>query len=319
MHYLHDANSEASVNINSEDLRSFIAVADMGHVSAAADALGVSQPTLSRRIARVERAFGGTLFERNGRGIELNMRGRVVLLHARRADQELVNARKEVQRLLDPEHGTVRLDFMHSLGTWMVPDFLRAYRAKHPHVDFQLHQGAAQDLTSRVLSGESDLALIAPRPKLLDALSGWAPLFSQRLALAIPLDHPLARKNSPIRLEEAHDVPFVGMLPGFGTRMLLDDLAHRAGFTPQLVFESMELTTVIGLVGAGLGVGLVPLDDPYLVPKNVVLRPLTPVVKRELGMVWRKESQPAPAVEQFRTFILDRSPALVASAYAGLS
>ncbi len=89
-----------------------------------------------------------------------------------------------------------------------------------------------------------------PRP---DAALGWHQIKVQRLGLAVPEDHWAANRRE-VRLAEFAADPFIGMLPGYGTRMLLDALADDAGFSPHLVFESMELTTVAGLVAAGLGV-----------------------------------------------------------------
>lgn len=288
------------------DLRGFIAVAESGHLTESAAALGIPQPTLTRRIRRVETAVGASLFDRAGRRLVLNSRGRAYLPHVRAALAELAEGRSRVARLMDPDRGTVRLDFMHSLGTWMVPDLLRDYRALHPAVDVQLHQGAARVLIDRVLTDAADVALVGPRPTESEgegAVLGWHQLELQRLALAVPEGHPLAA-DTPVSLREAAGEPFIGMLPGYGTRMLLDRIAADLGFTPDLVFESMELTTVAGLVSAGLGVALLPLDDPYLAPRGIVLRPLDPPQHRELGLVWRAGAQEAPPVDQFRRFVI---------------
>lgn len=200
---------------------------------------------------------------------------------------------------MDPDRGTVRLDFMHSLGTWMVPDLLRTYRARYPHVEFQLHQGAAQELVDRVLAGEADLALVGPRP--LDAAPhalSWALLERQRLGIAVPAEHWVGNADT-VTMAQFDGEPFIGMLPGYGTRMFLDDLVAAADITPRFVFDSMELTTVAGLVEAGLGSALLPLEDPYLQARNVI--PLDPPAYRELGLVWRPGDD-APAVAQFRDF-----------------
>ncbi|MDO5669276.1 MAG: LysR family transcriptional regulator [Corynebacterium sp.] len=287
------------------DLRGFVAVAESGHLTETAQALGIPQPTLSRRIRRVETVVGAELFDRLSRRLVLNARGRAYLPHARSALTELAEGRAKVARLMDPESGTVRLDFMHSLGTWMVPDLLRDYRALHPGVDFQLHQGASRALIDRVLADATDVALVGPRPAEAGGTLGWHQLELQRLALAVPEGHRLAGQG-PIDLREAAAEPFIGMLPGYGTRMLLDRIAADLDFTPQLVFESMELTTVVGLVSAGLGVALLPLDDPYLAPQGIVLRPLDPPQHRELGLVWRAGAQEAPPVDQFRRFVMGR-------------
>ncbi|OFT58695.1 LysR family transcriptional regulator [Corynebacterium sp. HMSC05E07] len=289
--------------MNLEDVRGVVAVADHGLVGAAADALGLSQPALTRRVQRVEADLGASLFQRSGRRLRLNSRGRAFVAQARRMLTAENAARDAVARLMDPERGTVRLDFMHSLGTWMVPELLKAYRTEHPHVDIRLHQGAARVLVERVLAGESDLALVGPRPDT-DSAVGWHQLKLQRLGLAVPEGHwAVGREN--VRLRDFAEEPFIGMLPGYGTRMLLDDLTAHAGFSPRLVFESMELTTVAGLVAAGLGSALLPLDDPYLHTSNLI--PLEPAAYRELGLVWRIGDE-APPVERFKDFVVGNPP-----------
>lgn len=293
-------NSTGDLRI--EDLRCFIEVAESGHLTATADHLGIPQTTLSRRMARVEKHVGTPLFERAGRRLHLNPRGQAFLVHAHRIAAEMDAATAQIARLMDPELGTIRLDFMHSLGTWMVPELIRTFRTDHPRVEFELHQGSANTLGERVLGDAADLALVGPKPPEVGTDLDWAPLLRQRLALAVPEGHRLDG-TGPVALQEADGEPFVAMLPGFGTRMLLDDLASAAGMTPDVVFESMELTTVSGLVSAGLGVGVLPLGDPYLPTVGVNLRPLEPPVFRELGLVWKIPAGPAPSVEIFRDFV----------------
>ncbi len=285
-----------------EDLRSFIEVATTGHLTETAERIGIPQPTLSRRVARVEKHAGSALFERTGRRLILNTRGHAFLPFAQRIIDEMDAAAVHMKRLMDPELGTIRLDFMHSLGTWMVPELIRTFRQDHPRVEFQLHQGAANVLVERVLIDAADLALVGPKPPEVGTVLGWAPLLRQRLALAIPNGHRLDREGS-IGLGEVEGEPFVAMRSGFGTRQLLDALAVEAGISPNVVFESMELTTVAGLISAGLGVGLVPLGDPYFPIAGLKMRPLHPPAYRELGLVWRLGAGPAPAVEVFRDFI----------------
>ncbi|WP_018296899.1 LysR family transcriptional regulator [Corynebacterium lubricantis] len=283
------------------DLEGFLAVVQAGHLGAAADKLHIPQPTLTRRVQRVEKFAGAQLFDRVSGRLILNARGRAFSVHAETVLNELSAARAQVARLMDPERGSVRLDFMHSLGTWLVPDLLRAYRAEHPHVQFSLHQGPSDYLTERVLRDDADVALVGPRPT--DDRLGWVTLARQRLAIAFPSGEG---GSGPIDLGEVANSPWVGMLPGYGTRTILDELTAQAGFTPNFVFESMELTTVAGLVSAGLGVALLPMDDPYLAVSGVVLREIKPTVFRDLGMVWRLDASASPPVDQFREFVAGR-------------
>ena len=270
--------------------------------------LGVSQSALSRRLSALEAEVGAELFDRRGRHLILNECGRALAAHTRDALESWKRGVAEVHRLMDPEQGTVRLDFMHSLGTWMVPDLLRSYRELHPRVEFKLVQGAAQTLIDHVLDRSADLALVGPKPAELVAAGEleWAELTTQRLALAVPKNHRWAHRES-ISIAEAKDEPFIAMLEGYGTRMLLDDLTAEAGFRPRLVFESMELTTLAGLVSAGLGVAILPLGDPNLVISGITMLPLTETRERELGIVWLPNTSPAPAADAFRDFVMGRS------------
>lgn len=269
--------------------------------------LGISQSALSRRLAALESEVGAPLFDRHGRHLELNECGKALATRAAEASDTWKRGVEEVHRLMDPERGTVRLDFMHSLGTWLVPELVGAYRQEHPHVTFQLVQGAAQTLIDHVLAGEADVAFVGPKPAAFveSGELGWKQLATQRLALAVPSAHRWAGREE-VSIAEAIEEDFVAMLPGYGTRMLLDELTARAGFRPRLVFESMELTTLSGLVSAGLGVAVLPLGDSNIVIPGMQLIPLKEKRERELGMVWRTKASPALAAEAFREFVSAR-------------
>lgn len=286
----------------------FLDLAESQNMVDSALGLGVSQSALSRRLSALEDEVGAELFDRRGRHLILNECGRALSAHTRDALESWERGVAEVHRLMDPEQGTVRLDFMHSLGTWLVPDLLRSYRELHPRVEFKLVQGAAQTLIDHVLDRSADLALVGPKPAEQVAAGDleWAQLTSQRLALAVPADHRWSHRES-ISIAEAKDEPFIAMLEGYGTRMLLDDLTAEAGFRPRLVFESMELTTLAGLVSAGLGVAILPLGDPNLVIPGITMLPLTETRERELGIVWLPNTSPAPAADAFRDFVVERS------------
>ncbi|WP_448851252.1 LysR family transcriptional regulator [Corynebacterium sp. 335C] len=282
------------------DLDWFTDLARTCHMGDTAARLGIPQPTLSRRLSALERRLGARLFDRSGRGLALNDRGRIFADAAGRAMRELAAAEAEIARLTDPRRGPVRLDFMHSLGTWMVPDILRGANRARPDSPIELHQGAGRLLVERVLAGETDLALVGPRPAEADGPLEWTPLTRQRLAIALPAGHRLAGSRAPLRMAAVADEPFIAMLPGYGTRELLDALCAGAGFAPRLVFESMELTTVAGLVSAGLGVALLPLERgpaaSELTVPGVVRRPVAPKAWRELGMVRLREREMTPPV-----------------------
>ncbi|MEJ5927878.1 LysR substrate-binding domain-containing protein [Corynebacterium sp. H128] len=301
-------NPEDELNLASSDIASFLAVAESGHLTETAARLGVPQPTLSRRIARLEEELGATLFDRVGRTLQLNTRGRAFQRYARALLSAAEAGSREVHRLMDPELGTVRIGFMHSLGTWLVPALLREYRARYPKVQFELRQGPARELEQAVLDDALDLAFVSPEPASTDV--AWTTVAQQRLGLAVPAGHKFATKTA-VKLSAAKDEPFIGMLPGYGIQIILNRLAADAGFEPKIAFETMEMTTVAGLVAAGLGVALLPMGDSALVPEGVSVVPLTPTQGRDIGMIWRAGLAEAPPVELFRQFVLGKMQVLV--------
>ena len=169
------------------------ALARERHFGRAAATCGVSQPTLSRAIARLEARVGVALFDRVNRRLRLNAYGAVLLEHARRATAEMRSADERIAALRDPDKGTVRLAFLHSLASWFVPDLLRRFRLHAPQVGFDLFQGAAHELTDRVREGHADLAITSPPPVGQGFV--WHGLYSERLCVAVPLEHRLAKRS----------------------------------------------------------------------------------------------------------------------------
>ncbi len=284
-----------------DGLRWFIALAETEQVTAASDMLRISQPTLSRRLARLERDLGVELFDRHGRRLELNDRGRVLLEHARRASAELSAAQHEIASFDSPDRGTVRLSFLHSFGTWLIPRVLRAYREQRPRVSFTLYQDAAQALVERVVDGRDDLAFVSPRPRT--ALVRWEPITHQWLALAVPTGHPLGEGTS-LDLAAAANESFIVMHEDYGMRRIFDELCAEAGFVPNVVFESSELATIGGLVSASLGVAVMPWQEPHSWPDGVSLVPLRGA-GRDIGLVWATGRTLPPAAERFLKFTTD--------------
>ncbi|MFI5732460.1 LysR family transcriptional regulator [Kribbella sp. NPDC051587] len=284
-----------------EDLRSFVVLAETEHLTEAAATLGTSQPNLSRSLRRVEDAFGVALFEREHRGLRLNPYGRIVLEAARTSISAVDNVQHRIDAVLDPESGTVRLAFLHSVAPSLLPDLLKAFRAVGPSVEFALRQGSSQDIAQDLESGEAEIGITAPRPD--PERFGWHLLEQQRLALHVPPNHPLATRRR-VELAAAANEPFIGLQPGFGFQRITDELCRAAGFTPRLAFEASDLTTIDSLVGAGLGVAVLPSSAVRGSESGAVAVPLAGVQsRREIGMIWRLRGQLTPAAERFRTFV----------------
>ncbi|MCX4097545.1 LysR family transcriptional regulator [Nocardia sp. alder85J] len=290
--------------MTSDELHWFTTLAELEHVGAAADRLHVSQPTLSRMLARLERRLGVRLFDRHGKRLALNDFGRVYYEHARRARAELEAAGRALADLANPARGVVRLSFLHSVGARLVPQLIADFRRGSGRVAFTLDQNGAEGVTGSVLDGSADLGIVSPRPA--ESGLGWRALLRQRLALAVPPDHRLAGQRR-IRLAEAADAEFITTHPGYGMRRILDDLGAAADLRPRIAFECSDLVTVTGLVTAGLGVAIVPLEDPSRPagPGPVLIPLADPGATRTVGLIWSVAAVPADAVRGFRDFAVE--------------
>jgi LysR family transcriptional regulator, transcription activator of glutamate synthase operon len=286
--------------VHLENLEWFVALAEIEHVTEAAAALGVSQPALSRALARFEVDVGTPLFDRVNRRLRLNPYGQIMLEHARRSIAEMQSAVERIDALRNPDTGRVRLAFLHSLASWYVPEQLRRFRESAPRIAFELFQGPADEITQRVLSGHADIAITSPRPDVSGIV--WHRLYEERLCLAVPRGHRLAAR-ARVRLSAAADEPFVALGVQAGLRHLTDELWAEDDIDPDIVFEALEIPTVEGLVGAGFGVAVVPVPRDGEDAK-VVHIPLTNTgAKREVGLVWERDRPPPPPGQRFVTFL----------------
>jgi DNA-binding transcriptional LysR family regulator len=280
------------------DYEWFLTLAELQHVTAAAQQLHIAQPTLTRMLARLERRLGVALFDRHGRRLSLSTYGRIFYAHARRAQLELDSARREIEDLSNPAAGEIRLGFLSSFGSTVVPRLIAGFMEVSPRVTFTLEEGAAESINDRVLGGFIDVAVVSPRPKM--PTLAWRSLFRQRLGVAVPRGHRLT-DASAVSMTDLADEPFVTMHPGFGMRQLFDELCAAAQFQPRIVLESANLTTTAGLVAAGLGVSLTPIDDSEHAPGVSVLRLADADAYRDIGMIWDSARPLSRAARDFIT------------------
>ena len=288
--------------MNLEELQWFVVLAETEHVTEAATELGVSQPTLSRALARFEREAGTRLFDRVNRRLRLNAYGEIMLEHARRGIAEMRTATERIAALRDPDSGRVRLAFLHSLANWYVPEQLRRFRESAPAIGFDLLQGPAHEITRRVLDGQADIAITAPRPDLPGIV--WRRLYVDQLCLAVPHGHRLADR-AKVRLSAVASEPFIALGEQAGLRQLTDQLLADDEVDPDIVFEATEIPTVEGLVAAGFGVAVVPVPRDGGTSKTVHVPLSNAGARREVGVVWARDRALPPPARRFADFLSD--------------
>ncbi|MDA8335612.1 MAG: LysR family transcriptional regulator [Peptococcaceae bacterium] len=145
-----------------QHLEYFQTVAREQHFTRAAGKLSLSQPALSRAIARLAEEPGVPLFERKGRTVSLNRYGELFLVRVNRALAEITGGKKEIQELVNPESGQVSLAHLHTLGTNLIPTLLGSFRRRYPRVTFRLHQDNTEPILDMLDGGKIDFGLCSP-------------------------------------------------------------------------------------------------------------------------------------------------------------
>lgn len=280
-----------------DEIAHFRALAAEGHLALAAEALGVSQSTLSRSLARLEGEAGVELFDRRRGHLELNRYGEILLAHALRAEAELETGRARIDALRDPAAGIVSLAYVSSFGSWLLPRVVSEYRSLFPDIRFALRGGTADTVLDALRDGSADLAFLSPDPR--DPDIDWVPLTAERLVLGVPEGHPLASRAEAAFADIA-EAELVALRPGSGLRTIADAYFAAHGVVMAPVIEVTELSTLRALVRDGVGVALIP-DTP--VEPGIVAVALADEAERVVGLARnRLRSQPA-AAEQFARFV----------------
>ncbi|RDI64158.1 LysR family transcriptional regulator [Nocardia pseudobrasiliensis] len=281
-------------------LRQFLVVARLEHLSHAADELRVAQPSLSRTIARLERELRTPLFDRAGR-LRLNDTGKLFRDHVERALGELDAGCRAVGEATTGGFGTVRLA-SETFLTFIGP--LAVFKRAHPGVEVELHQIPAAEMPRRLLAQDVDLC-VASQSIHADGLEA-VQLLDEAVWLAVPLDHPLAERNS-VTVEELSEESFIAAGAGHWQRKLLDQLFAARGLTPRIVYEGDELSVIGELVKAGLGIGLVPDLAKRSMPSTAAawIAVDDPHCRRTLTLYWGSGSHLSAAARGLRGTITD--------------
>lgn len=283
-----------------QQLEYFKKLANVQNITRAAEELALTQPALSRSIARLEEELGVPLFDRKIRGVALNRYGAFFLEHVHRATDEITMAKQMLQDMVNPFHGTVSLGFIHTLGASYVPTLMSLFRRHFPRIQFQLVQDSTRRILAQLESGEIDLAFCSPNEKL-ENINAY-PILQEELYLIVPRDHWLAAREE-IDLHIVANEQFVLYKHESGIREVIERLCWQAGFQPSISFEGVSDATIAGLVGAGFGIALIPFIPGLDMSKISLLHVREPKCRRTIFLAWRAEAYLSPAANQFKSFV----------------
>jgi DNA-binding transcriptional LysR family regulator len=289
-------------------LRSFVAVAEEGHITRAAERLDTRQPPLSLRIAALEKRLAVKLFRRKPRGVELTAPGQVLLAHARTLLEQHARALDAVQRAGRGELGrlcigTIPTGPMHPL----MPSSVRLFRERYPDASVTLEECLRDELLQRLRDERVDVAFMRSVPQDPTGLAVEV-LLTEPMVVALPRGHALARRGArtPVAMRHLKGEPFIVFArqqgPAFYESLVAACL--RAGFSPVIAQEAPRVTTALGLVASGLGVSVVPASMQRIALDGVVFRPIEDRagMKAVLALGWRKNDA-SPALANYLALV----------------
>src|SRR5271156_918483 len=236
-------------------LRYFCAVAETGSFSRAAEQSHVSRPSLSQQIMKLEDELGARLFDRLGRSVRLTDLGKTFLPRARAVLRELEAAKGDVVERKDSVAGPLCVGVIPTIAPYFLPPQLTSFTRQFPQAQLTVVDEITPVLLDRLRASTVDVAILALpiRGHEFDTF----PLLTERLFAALPKKHALASRRS-LSLKDLRKEPFLLLRDGHCFRDTAVAACDRARMNPQIIFESGQFSSLLSMVGAGMGVSIVP-------------------------------------------------------------
>jgi len=277
--------------MNIRDLQYLVALAEHRHFGRAAAASFVSQPTLSTQLRKLEEELGVTLIERAPRRVMLTPIGHEITERARHILREIAQLQETARRSLDPEAGSIRLGIFPTLGPYLLPHAVPLVRSRFPKLELLLVEEKTEVLLQQLREGRLDAAILAL--PLHDDQLHVEFLFEEPFLLAVPADHPLARRTA-ITLDDLQHERLLLLEEGHCLRDQALEVCHLAGANERSGFRATSLETLRHMVAAEVGITLLPrlaVAPPIPASRDIALVPFQPPSPhRRIAMTWRRTS-----------------------------
>ena len=285
--------------MDTNTLQAFLAVAETGSFSLAAERLYLTQPAVSKRIAALEEELAGKLFERLSKRVLLTEAGRALLPKARRIVQEMADCRQTIADLSGEVSGVLQLATSHHIGLHRLPPYLRNFSLRYPKVEFALRFMDSESGCAAVADGNLEMAVVTLPQEAAGRLA-LRKVWDDPLEVMVSRHHPLAGCK---KSKELLQYPAIVPEKGSETRRMIDASFQAAGLPFRTSVETNYLETIRMLVASGLGWSVLPQimlnDDLISVPTPRIH------IHRELGMVTRKGATLSRAAQAFYDLLLE--------------
>ncbi|CAI0812132.1 Cat operon transcriptional regulator [Serratia rubidaea] len=288
-------------------LKAFVTVVEEGNITRAAERLCIQQPPLSRLLQGLEEELGVQLLQRLPRGVRATDAGNVLLHEARTLLARAATLGDAVRRAARGEQGHIAIGFTSSAALHpFVPNLLRRYREILPDVTTQLEEAGSGELMDALVDERLDAAFVRSPVSEIPGVS-IEPVLRESMLIALPVGHRLADEpQTPLPLAALASEAFILYRRPAGQGLYDAILAacYRAGFSPRIVQEAPRLPATLSLVGAGLGLSIVPASMRRLGGDGIVYRAISdadaPGAPLYLAL---RSNRHSPIVSRFRDLV----------------
>ncbi len=279
-------------------MRSFLAVAEDGAITEAADRIGLSQPALSRRLQQLEAHFGAPLFVRSRKGVELTEVGRLVQTEAAVLISRYNGLQDRVRAHLNLDAGIVRIGGGATAVSFVLPDAIASFQLEYPDIRFQLKEAGSREVALNVASGQLELGVVTLPVE--DRELHVNQLMTDRVVLVARRDHPLTRRRRITELtDDLGGQAYVGFEAGSAIRLIIDGALRNAGVQMNVVMELRSIPAILRMVAT---TGYLAFVSRASLAGQSEIREI-PVagltIERELGIVSRTDIPLSPAAAAF--------------------
>lgn len=278
-------------------IRYFLAVAEQGNFTRAAEALHVSQPTLSQQIKQLEENLGTPLFDRSGRTVRLTDAGMAWMRYARLALQDLEAGTRAIHDVATLERGNLRLAMTPTFTAYLVGPVIDAFYRQYPGVSVSIHEMTQDRIEALLAEDRLDVGIAFSQAQSVDIVA--EELFTESLNMMVGAQHPLVQQREPLSAQVFEQQPLVLLSEDFATRQFIDDYCRRQGIRPRVAMEANAIGAIIEIVRRGQLATLLPAavsqENPQLHP--VRLTDVMPA--RRAVLLQRKDAYRSAASRAF--------------------
>jgi LysR family cyn operon transcriptional activator len=267
-------------------IRYLLAVVEHGNFTRAAEALYVSQPTLSQQIKQMEEGLGVQLLDRTGRTVRATDAGEAYIDYARKALRELEAGERAIHDVRDLTRGTLRLAMTPTFTSYLVGPLIARFNARYPGIALHINEMPLDSIESALAADEVDLGIAFSNVRSAEIDSH--PLFVEKLSVVVGIHHPFARRSAPITPSDLEQAPLALLTTDFATRTYVDAYLQKQGISPKIVIEANTINAIVEIIRRGSIATILP--DPITreneALREIQLRPALP--HRTVALLRRK-------------------------------